>query len=237
MLAQETMAPLFLSQPSQHNFYAPFMNQFDERFTSSAASTSNSCLNGVTVPQNQPSTSRMSAQIPQAQPQPAYGASLRQPAMPSGTASLIASASPSPQQLNNTAGMYNMPIKQEPGFENMYDASDNESHYSSGTNPGSGLGMNKPRKYRIKPECERVKPEYKIKRAKNNDAVRRSRDKAKRMQQEKESRLDFLERQHTDSTKLVAALQKRVNELERELLRVCNQCSCVSSMNSQFRRR
>ncbi|CAD5234154.1 unnamed protein product [Bursaphelenchus xylophilus] len=216
-------------QPAMMNPTNDMTNGFvkDERFTSSAASTSNSCMNGV----SQPSTSRMSAQIPQAQPQAAYGASLRQPAMPSGTASLLGSASSSPQ-LNNNTNMYNIPIKQEPSFDNMYDASDNESHYSSGTNTGSAIGsMNKPRKYRIKPECERVKPEYKVKRAKNNDAVRRSRDKAKRMQQEKESRLDFLEKQHSDNTKLIAALQKRVNDLERELLRVRNQCSCGSAMN------
>lgn len=124
----------------------------------------------------------------------------------------------------------------------QYDASDNESHYSSGTNTHSTInGVNslgKPRKYRIKPECERKKPEYKLKRAKNNDAVRRSRDKAKKMQQEKEGRLDYLEKIHSDHSKTVAGLQKRVNDLERELLRVRNQCSCGSALNttSLFRR-
>ena len=50
-----------------------------------------------------------------------------------------------------------------------------------------------PRKYRMKAECEKVNPVYKVKRAKNNDAVRRSREKAKVIQQQKDSRLLVLE--------------------------------------------
>lgn len=50
-----------------------------------------------------------------------------------------------------------------------------------------------PRKYRIKPETEKVNPVYKQKREKNNDAVRRSREKAKAVQAEKETRLQTLE--------------------------------------------
>ena len=51
-----------------------------------------------------------------------------------------------------------------------------------------------PRKYRIKSENEKVNPVYKIKRSKNNDAVRRSREKAKVIQQQKEARLLTLEK-------------------------------------------
>jgi hypothetical protein len=50
-----------------------------------------------------------------------------------------------------------------------------------------------PRKYRMKAESEKVNPVYKVKRAKNNDAVRRSREKAKVIQQQKEQRLTTLE--------------------------------------------
>lgn len=53
-----------------------------------------------------------------------------------------------------------------------------------------------PRKYRIKPDTEKVNPVYKQKREKNNDAVRRSREKAKALQAEKEARLVTLEKQY-----------------------------------------
>lgn len=53
----------------------------------------------------------------------------------------------------------------------------------------------KPRKYRMKPDQEKANPVYRVKREKNNDAVRRSRDKAKKHQQEKEERLAFLEQE------------------------------------------
>lgn len=53
----------------------------------------------------------------------------------------------------------------------------------------------KPRKYRIKPDNEKRNPQYRAKREKNNDAVRRSRDKAKHIQEQKEARLAFLEKE------------------------------------------
>lgn len=57
--------------------------------------------------------------------------------------------------------------------------SDNDSHYSGGFGGRLAQPTSKPRKYRIKPDSEKVNPQYKMKRAKNNDAVRRSREKAK----------------------------------------------------------
>uniref|UniRef100_A0A915P3X2 BZIP domain-containing protein n=1 Tax=Meloidogyne floridensis TaxID=298350 RepID=A0A915P3X2_9BILA len=50
-----------------------------------------------------------------------------------------------------------------------------------------------PRKYRIKSDKEKSNPMYRLKRLKNNDAVRRSRDKARQQQMAKEHRLLFLE--------------------------------------------
>lgn len=73
----------------------------------------------------------------------------------------------------------------------------------------SGTSM-RPRKYRVKPDAEKQNPMYRMKRQKvflndglvffiiianffkNNDAVRRSRDKAKRIQEAKENELKFL---------------------------------------------
>lgn len=106
--------------------------------------------------------------------------------------------------------------------------SDNESHYSHGgtrtLQPSS-----KPRKYRIKPEAERLNPQYRMKRAKNNDAVRRSREKAKSQQNEKEKRLAFLENQHTDHYKIVNSYKQRIRELETENMAFRKSCNCGSA--------
>jgi hypothetical protein len=61
------------------------------------------------------------------------------------------------------------------------------------TTTANGRPIKKPRKYRVKPEVEKQNPMYKVKRQKNNDAVRRSRDKAKQQQQMKDMRLQQLE--------------------------------------------
>ncbi|CAK5083261.1 unnamed protein product [Meloidogyne enterolobii] len=53
-----------------------------------------------------------------------------------------------------------------------------------------------PRKYRIKSDKEKSNPMYRLKRLKNNDAVRRSRDKARQQQMAKEHRLLFLEHEN-----------------------------------------
>lgn len=107
--------------------------------------------------------------------------------------------------------------------------SDAESHYSHGTGNSGPLSSGKPRKYRIKPESERLNPQYRMKRAKNNDAVRRSREKAKQAQLDKEKRLQFLEIEHHEHYKVVNQLQKRLNDMEKEMQRMRQQCSCSAS--------
>jgi len=95
---------------------------------------------------------------------------------------LLPTSSTSPQ--NNNMYLTQPIVKCEPatnydmvGDDDYYNStSDNESHYSTNGLALSQTGSNgKPRKYRIKPESERVNPQYRAKRAKNNDAVRRSR--------------------------------------------------------------
>lgn len=86
----------------------------------------------------------------------------------------------------------------------------------------------KPRKYRIKPESERIQPQYKQKRLKNNDAVRRSREKSKQAQLEKDKRLQFLEAEHNEHYKQLSMMKNRIKELENELLISRKNCNCGS---------
>lgn len=65
-----------------------------------------------------------------------------------------------------------------------------------------------PRKYRIKPDTEKVNPVYKQKREKNNDAVRRSREKAKALQAEKDARLSELQGHCNSLLRIVEYYQK-----------------------------
>uniref|UniRef100_A0A1I8A1I0 BZIP domain-containing protein n=1 Tax=Steinernema glaseri TaxID=37863 RepID=A0A1I8A1I0_9BILA len=82
----------------------------------------------------------------------------------------------------------------------------------------------KPRKYKIKPESERNSPTYKQKRAKNNDAVRKSRSKAKLQQQirdqqlhEYEVKVKNLEEQHQVDQKTIAEQKQEINRLRERL--------------------
>lgn len=61
----------------------------------------------------------------------------------------------------------------------------------------------KARKYNLKPDKEKVEPIYKLKRARNNDAVRKSRNKAKELQLQKDEEYD--------------EMKKRITQLEAEL--------------------
>ncbi|KAH7725276.1 Protein ZIP-4 c [Aphelenchoides avenae] len=101
--------------------------------------------------------------------------------------------------------------------------------------PGTGefVPKIKPRKYRMKPEQEKANPVYRVKREKNNDAVRRSRDKAKKHQQEKEERLTFLESEELKNKRLIAQLEERNKFLEKLLAN----CRCQASASSSSSRR
>lgn len=50
------------------------------------------------------------------------------------------------------------------------------------------------RKYNLKPDEEKAEPTYKLKRARNNDAVRKSRNKAKELQKKKDNEHDVMKR-------------------------------------------
>jgi hypothetical protein len=116
-------------------------------------------------------------------------------------------------------------VYMEHGIEDRPDSAQDSVH--------SG-GVSRPRKYRVKPEFEKANPVYKVKRAKNNDAVRRSRDKAKRLQEMKEERLNFLEAEvnHSDirKTKVIGQLQARVLLLEKEIERMKQNCTCRANI-------
>jgi hypothetical protein len=105
---------------------------------------------------------------------------------------------------------------------------------------GGPMRAEKPRKYRIKSENERRNPVYRQKREKNNDAVRRSRNKAKQQQEQRESRLDFLEKDVLNKSTLIAQLESKLGthekalkemsirnkKLEAELAFAKNNCTC-----------
>lgn len=81
-----------------------------------------------------------------------------------------------------------MPLSATPSF-----VSESSPEVETVKIPKRNNGQKKPRKYRVKSEQEKQNPSYRVKRAKNNDAVRRSRDKAKKEQEFKEERLQQLE--------------------------------------------
>ena len=212
----------------------------DNRDYNSSGSVLNNTINKLHQQhqsQNQPSTSRLSNVVTN---QPAYAGRMRpqiatqigqQPQMNASDLDdnvLLPTSSTSPQ----TNGYMTMPqqtaaIKNEPGYDlpnnDYFDStSDAESHYSHGMQSSSG----KPRKYRIKPESEKVNPQYRMKRAKNNDAVRRSREKQKHQLLEREKRLHFLEAEHNNHYKVVNSYKQKLRELENENAALRKNCQC-----------
>jgi hypothetical protein len=123
------------------------------------------------------------------------------------TSSASMNGSTPPKMNNNTIGSF-LPVKREPTYYENEEMSYLDDEYSRPSATPSAASMidpvlverrvnqvtkRPPRKYRMKAESEKVNPVYKVKRAKNNDAVRRSREKAKVIQQQKEQRLTTLE--------------------------------------------
>ncbi|VDN03070.1 unnamed protein product [Thelazia callipaeda] len=72
----------------------------------------------------------------------------------------------------------------------------------------------KPRKYSWKPEAEKKNPLYRIKREKNNDAVRRSRTKAKEQQKMKDQQIIQLQDQIAAFGKVISAKDEEIVKLE-----------------------
>lgn len=101
---------------------------------------------------------------------------------------------------------------------------------TAGAGPSSRILISrngkKPRKYRMKPEHEKLNPVYREKRAKNNDAVRRSRDKAKQVQQQKDERLLQLEDETVIQKELIAKLEAKNHALSAECTRMKMNCRC-----------
>jgi hypothetical protein len=249
-----------MAYENQHhqNMYNPEMNGFmqEDRYSQNPAASGllNSTINKLHQQQNQnqPSTSRLSNVVNANQTyasrmRPQLPQQLGQPQMNGDLAEnvLLPTSSQSPQNHNGSMYLPQTMIKAEPqqygdmvGHDDQYfdSTSDNDSHYS-GHNRSLMTPSAKPRKYRIKPECERVTPQYRMKRAKNNDAVRRSREKAKNQLQEKEKRLHFLESEHNDHYKQLNSLKQRVRDLEAENMALRKSCNCGSAQQlSQFRR-
>ncbi|VDK62983.1 unnamed protein product [Onchocerca ochengi] len=75
----------------------------------------------------------------------------------------------------------------------------------------------KPRKYSLKPEAEKKNPLYRLKREKNNDAVRRSRTKAKQQQKMKDEQIRQLQCQITEFGKLVNIKDEQIVSLEHSI--------------------
>jgi hypothetical protein len=94
-----------------------------------------------------------------------------------------------------------------------------------------------PRKYRIKSDKEKSNPMYRLKRLKNNDAVRRSRDKARQQQMAKEHRLLFLEHETREQAVLIEELKVQNADLQDEFQKIRQNCRCgavaTTSLNEQ----
>jgi hypothetical protein len=221
----------------------------DDRYqqNSSGSGPLNSAINKLHQQQQgqQPSTSRLQTVVNGQQSyasrmRPQLPQQLGQPAQLNGDLAdnvLLPTSSQSPQNQNGSMYLPQTMIKAEPQYTEMFDStSDTESHYSGNRSLAASSGA-KPRKYRVKPESERVTPQYRMKRAKNNDAVRRSREKAKNQLQEKEKRLHFLESEHNDHYKQMNALKQRLRELEAENMTLRKNCNCGSGQQMpSFRR-
>lgn len=236
----------------QHQMYGhPDMNggfMQDDRYQQNptASGLLNSTINKLHQQQSQqPSTSRLSNVVNNQQSyasrmRPQLQTQMGQPQINGDLAEnvLLPTSSQSPQNQNGYLSMPQTMIKAEPQqYTDMFDStSDNESHYSGHSRSLMPGGSAKPRKYRIKPECERVTPQYRMKRAKNNDAVRRSREKAKQTQVEKERRLAFLENEHNEHYKQLNSLKQRIRDLEAENNVLRKNCNCSGQQIPSFRR-
>ncbi|GMT04014.1 hypothetical protein PENTCL1PPCAC_26188, partial [Pristionchus entomophagus] len=73
----------------------------------------------------------------------------------------------------------------------------------------------KARGYKIKQEEEKADPSYKLKRARNNDAVRKSRTKAKEQQMERDKELNFYKDKCVAYEKDIKNLKLRLSKYEK----------------------
>uniref|UniRef100_A0A914EM46 BZIP domain-containing protein n=1 Tax=Acrobeloides nanus TaxID=290746 RepID=A0A914EM46_9BILA len=140
-----------------------------------------------------------------------------------------------------------MPLKAETGYEYVETtgemAFDDSGAYSDSESYAHSIGSfgtyqdgvfkpkTKPRKYQIKPVEEKQNPVYKIKREKNNDAVRRSRDKAKQIQLEKEERLTFLDQETVKQDRIIQQQRATIAKLQQKVDMMTRQCSWNSVLN------
>ncbi|CAI2355656.1 unnamed protein product [Caenorhabditis sp. 36 PRJEB53466] len=108
------------------------------------------------------------------------------------------------------------------------DPSVDDSYYEpiSKKKKSNGVDHFKPstraRKYNLKPVEEKAEPTYKLKRARNNDAVRKSRNKAKEMQKKKEEEHNKMKKRIAELEGLLASereARRRDQELLEQLLR------------------
>lgn len=80
----------------------------------------------------------------------------------------------------------------------------------------------KARKYNLKAEEEKAEPTYKLKRARNNDAVRKSRNKAKELQKKREEEHNKMKKRISELEGLLASereARKRDQDLLEQLLK------------------
>lgn len=111
--------------------------------------------------------------------------------------------------------------------EKFAPSSSNGNHQQNCRTEQTELRPNaRPRKYRVKADYEKRNPQYRMKREKNNDAVRRSRDKARRQQEEKDRRLAFLEAEALRQAKIIAELRQRNELMEAQLIGMKRSCTC-----------
>ncbi|CAD6187289.1 unnamed protein product [Caenorhabditis auriculariae] len=90
----------------------------------------------------------------------------------------------------------------------------------------------KARKYQLKPEQEKAQPQYRLKRARNNDAVRKSRNKAKEQQKQREKENDNMRLRIRELEALLDAEKKardRDRQVISELLQAKN-CNCYNKI-------
>ncbi|VDK58381.1 unnamed protein product [Anisakis simplex] len=75
----------------------------------------------------------------------------------------------------------------------------------------------KPRKYSLKPESEKKSALYRLKREKNNDAVRKSREKARKQQMMKDNQIKELQQEVANMNNSLKNKDKRIETLEGKL--------------------
>lgn len=150
-----------------------------------------------------------------------------------------------PQELKNSAlsssrHIHNIKNEPQEWEDNMpsTSAASAASRRRSSRDPNEELRSftpsTKARKYNLKPDTEKANPHYKLKRIRNNDAVRKSRTKAKELQDAMKKDNQEMQQRIIELESTIAAMkktEKQDKELIRQMMQKIDNCNCKKTFN------